>query len=171
MQKIKIAAIAALLVLSALSVVLLPVAVILLTPPAYSHTFVGALDEKVERLASIEGKKAVVIGGSSVAFGIDSALMEEHLGMPVVNFGLYAAIGTKAMLDLAWPHIGAGDTVISKVCVSRILCVPVTMGDITLLSVPNTNVGQNMIHSPRAKGRRSGKTSIGSALANDCHTR
>ena len=45
------------------------------------------------------------------------------------------------------------------------------MGDITLFSVPNTNVGKNMIHNPRAKGRRSGKTSIGSALANDCHTR
>ena len=40
-----------------------------------------------------------------------------------------------------------------------------------LLSVPNTNVGKNMMHSPRAKGRSSGKTSTGSARANDCHTR
>ena len=112
MKKTKLIFLALLLTLSVLSVVLLPVAVILFAPPAYSNTFVGALDEKVERLASAKGEKAVVIGGSSVAFGLDSALMEEHLGMPVVNFGLYAAIGTKAMLDLSRPHIGAGDIVI-----------------------------------------------------------
>ncbi len=112
MKKLKIALMASLLTLAILSVLFMPVAVAILTPSAYSNTFVGILDEKVERLASIEGKKAVVIGGSSVAFGLDSALMEEHLGMPVVNFGLYAAIGTKAMLDLSLPHIGEGDLVI-----------------------------------------------------------
>ncbi len=111
MKKIKTAALAVLLAFAILSVLLLPAAAVLL-PPAYSNTFVGALDEKVERLASVEGAKVVVIGGSSVAFGLDSALMEEHLGMPVVNFGLYAAVGTKAMLELALPYIGEGDIVV-----------------------------------------------------------
>ena len=112
MKKIKIIAFSLAFALAALSVVLVPVAAILITPPAYSNTFVGALDEKVERLASVERRKAVVIGGSSVAFGLDSALMEKHLGMPVVNFGLYAAVGTKAMIDLSWDHIGEGDIVV-----------------------------------------------------------
>ena len=112
MKKLKISLAIALSLLSILSVILFPFAVAVLAPPVYSNTFVGVLDEKVERLASIEEKKIVVIGGSSVAFGLDSALMEEHLGMPVVNFGLYAAIGTKAMLDLSLPHIGEGDIVV-----------------------------------------------------------
>ena len=112
MKKIKMAALAALLTLAILSVVILPAIVAIGLPPVYSNSFVGVLDEKVERLASIEGKKVVVVGGSSVAFGLDSALMEEYLGMPVVNFGLYAAIGTKAMLDLSLPHIGEGDIVV-----------------------------------------------------------
>ncbi len=112
MKKIKITVAAVLLTLSILSVFLLPAVCAVLLPPVYSNTFVGVLDEKVERLASIEEKKVVVIGGSSVAFGLDSALMEEYLGMPVVNFGLYAAIGTKAMLDLSLPHIGEGDIVV-----------------------------------------------------------
>ena len=112
MKKTKIILTSLLLTLSVLTVVLMPALVAILTPPVYESTFVGALDEKVERLASIEEDKVVVIGGSSVAFGLDSALMEEHLGMPVVNFGLYAAIGTKAMLDLALPHIKEGDIVI-----------------------------------------------------------
>lgn len=112
MKKTKTILVAVLLILAILSVLLLPALAAILTPPVYSSTFVGVLDEKVERLSSIEGKKVVVIGGSSVAFGLDSALMEEYLGMPVVNFGLYAAIGTKAMLDLSLPHIGEGDIVV-----------------------------------------------------------
>ena len=83
-----------------------------LLPPQYSETFVGALDEKYERLTSIDGEKIVVVGGSSVAFGVDSELLSRYTGMPVVNFGLYAALGTKLMLDLSLPHIGEGDVVI-----------------------------------------------------------
>ena len=99
-----------------ISVVLLPVVIpfvsVLLVPPQYDNTFVGALVDKVERLESVEGEKIVIVGGSSVAFGIDSELLEEKSGMPVCNFGLYAAIGTRAMLELSREHVGAGDIVI-----------------------------------------------------------
>ncbi len=88
------------------------IGIVLFTEPVYQNSFVGVLDEKFERLTSIEEDKVIVIGGSSVAFGLDSALMEEYVGMPVVNFGLYAAIGTKAMLDLSRPGINEGDVVI-----------------------------------------------------------
>lgn len=81
-------------------------------PPQYSNTFVGVLDEKLERLTSITEDKIVVVGGSSVAFGIDSEFMEQELGRPVVNFGLYAALGTKLMLDLSRAGINEGDIVI-----------------------------------------------------------
>ena len=54
---------------------------------------------------------------------------------------------------------------------SSIFDVPCTTGDRMLLMVPSTTVGKNMIHSPIAKGRSMGSTSIGSALASDCHTR
>ncbi len=79
---------------------------------AFSDTFYGALDEKYERLHSIQGEKIVVVGGSSVAFGLDSAALEAYTGMPVVNFGLYAALGTKLMLDLSDSAIGEGDIVV-----------------------------------------------------------
>lgn len=79
---------------------------------AYADTFFGELDEKYGRLHSIEGEKIVVVGGSSVAFGLDSHALELYTGMPVVNFGLYAALGTKLMLDLSEPAIGEGDVVI-----------------------------------------------------------
>ncbi len=84
----------------------------LYSPAQYDNSFVGALDEKVERLYSIEEEKIVIVGGSSVAFGVDSALIEKYTGMPVVNFGLYAALGTKLMLDLSVDAINEGDIVI-----------------------------------------------------------
>jgi len=102
--------------LLALFIVLLPFLAVLcfatLSPPQYSSTFVGALDEKYERLMEEEEPKIVIIGGSSAAFGIDSALIEKYTGMPVVNFGLYAALGTKLMLDLSRDGINENDVVI-----------------------------------------------------------
>ena len=82
------------------------------TPTVYHDSFVHSLNEKLERLESIKTDKIVVIGGSSVAFGLDSELLERNTGMPVVNFGLYAALGTKLMLDLSLPYINDGDIVI-----------------------------------------------------------
>lgn len=81
-------------------------------PSQHRQSYVGYLNNKVSRLYSIEEEKVVVIGGSSVAFALDSELMERELGMPVVNFGLYAALGTKLMLDLSRDAIGEGDVVI-----------------------------------------------------------
>ena len=75
--------------------------VVFALPPVYDNTFIGELGEKYDRLNSIDEPKIVIVGGSSVAFGIDSELMEEKLGMKVVNFGLYANLGTKLMLDLS----------------------------------------------------------------------
>ena len=81
-------------------------------PDMYSEAFVAELSNKFERLSSIDEPKVIVVGGSSVAFGLDSETMERELGMPVVNFGLYASLGTKLMMDLSRANIGDGDIVI-----------------------------------------------------------
>ncbi len=84
----------------------------LATPCQYDETFLAELKDKHERLKTIEDEKIVLIGGSNLAFGIDSARLEQYVGMPVVNYGLYATIGTKAMLDLSRSYIGKGDIVV-----------------------------------------------------------
>lgn len=91
---------------------LLIAAGIFLLPGVFGTTFLGELTDKYERLCSIPDAKIVVVGGSSVAFGLDSSLLEELCGMPVVNFGLYATLGSKIMLDLSLPEIGEGDIVV-----------------------------------------------------------
>ena len=99
-----------------LLVFLLPFATVLTVAlglsPVYEETFVGELGEKYDRLNSLDGEKIVVVGGSSVAFGLDSAALEREVGMPVVNFGLYANLGTKLMLDLSRSGVGEGDIIV-----------------------------------------------------------
>ncbi len=110
MKKIIISAILAVIILIA---PLVTIAALTLTAPMqYDETFLGELTDKHARLKSIDGPKIVLIGGSSLAFGLDSALLEEYTGMPVVNYGLYATIGTKAMVDMSRPYIGKGDIVV-----------------------------------------------------------
>ena len=82
-------------------------------PAQYGDTFPAALADKCRRLEEAPGQRLVVVGGSAVAFGVDSALLEEQLPTYTpVNFGLYAALGTPVMLELSQPRLGEGDVVI-----------------------------------------------------------
>ena len=103
-------------IIAAILVLILPFAAVpalaLCLPAQYGESFTAALCQKVDRLAEIDEPKIVVVGGSSVAFGLDSELLERYTGMPVVNFGVYAALGTKLMLDLSLDHINDGDVII-----------------------------------------------------------
>lgn len=105
-----------LIIILSLAVISAPFVAVITTamamPEQYGDLYHGILDEKVELLRSTEGEKIVVIGGSSVAFGVDADLLGRYTGMPVVNFGVYAALGTKMMLDLSRNHIGKGDIVV-----------------------------------------------------------
>lgn len=98
------------LALASVPVVLFSLAFAL--PVQYDRSFYGGMKIKYDRLYGIEEDKVVVIGGSAMAFGIRSDLMEEDLGRPVVNYGLYANLGTKYMLDTARDAIQEGDIVI-----------------------------------------------------------
>ena len=100
------------LLLAVLMIVPLTASAVVLTPDIYGDTFLGALAPKFERLRNTEGNRIIVIGGSSVAFGLDSAMIKEYTGYEVVNFGLYATLGTRVMLDLSRNYIREGDIVI-----------------------------------------------------------
>lgn len=112
MKKVKTVA-AVLLALAVIASPFVTVAGFLVfSEPQYEKTFLGELDDKLERLTSATGEKLVVVGGSSVAFGLKSEILEKYTGRTVVNFGLYAALGTKLMLDLSRAGISEGDVVV-----------------------------------------------------------
>ncbi len=89
-------------------------------PEYYGESYYAQLPELYRRLKTAEGKKLVLVGGSNIAFGVDTAQLEESLrgfgwGCTVCPFGLYAAVGTSAMLDLAQNCLGEGDVVVLAV--------------------------------------------------------
>ena len=90
--------------------------VLLSNSNVYEDTYLGGMKLKRDRLKSLEGKRIVFIGGSSLCFGLRSRLIAKELkDYEVVNFGLYGGLGSEAMLDLALPHLHEGDIAIISV--------------------------------------------------------
>ena len=82
-------------------------------PAKYDDTYMGELKYKYARLSSTESPRIILVGGSAAAFGADSALLAEQFpDYEVINFGMYAALGSRMMLDLAQNGIREGDIVI-----------------------------------------------------------
>ena len=82
-------------------------------PAQFGDTFMGELKSKYKRLKETPGKRIVLVGGSGVAFDCDSNLLDDFFpSYEIVNFGMYAGLGTKADMDLAETYIHDGDIVI-----------------------------------------------------------
>lgn len=97
----------ALLLLSALLTV---AAVAWFVPEA--NDYASASAKKHERLASLQAPKIVVIGGSNLAFGLDSEMIEQATGRKVVNMGMDAFLGLDFMMAEVEPFIEASDLVV-----------------------------------------------------------
>lgn len=86
-------------------------------PTCYGETYYAQLAPMYQRLQNTDGKKLIVLGGSNVAFGLDGTYLQQLLSQQgyqytVCPFGLYAAVGTSAMLDLSLNTLSAGDVVV-----------------------------------------------------------
>lgn len=83
-------------------------------PAQFRETFLGELSAKRALLKADSGRpRIILVGGSAAAFGVDCALLAQELpDYQPVNFGLYAALGTRVMLDLSQDDVRAGDIVI-----------------------------------------------------------
>ncbi|MEO0790863.1 MAG: hypothetical protein AAFY36_19515, partial [Bacteroidota bacterium] len=66
---------------------------------------------KQARLQQIPGQKLILIGGSNLQYGINSAYLSEQLGIPVVNMGLQGSIGLAYYFQEIMPSINEGDLV------------------------------------------------------------
>lgn len=101
-------------------VAILPVSLLitgLSLPTCYADTYYAELAPMYRRLKETSGPKLVILGGSNVAFGLDGAYLEQLLrqqgySYTVCPFGLYAAVGTCAMLDLSLDTLSEGDVVV-----------------------------------------------------------
>ena len=80
--------------------------------PGNSKHYLGAIQDKIERLEACQGPRIVVVGGSNVAFGIHSPVMQRSFQMETVNLGLQASLGLSFQLECYLQHARSGDIVI-----------------------------------------------------------
>ena len=79
---------------------------------ASDNNYLAAVLEKDRLIRTTPSPKIILVGGSNLAFGIDSRMMEDSLHVNVVNMGLYAKLGLRYMLAQVKPYIRRGDIVL-----------------------------------------------------------
>jgi hypothetical protein len=76
------------------------------------NNYLAATIDKHERLRTTHSPRIILIGGSNLAFGIKSEILERELGLPLVNMGLVGPLGIPFMLEEVEGEIGPGDVVV-----------------------------------------------------------
>lgn len=77
-----------------------------------SDSYLAAYLDKKKLVIETQSPKMVFIGGSNLAFGLDSARISQAFGLPVVNMGLHGGLGLKFMLDQVKPYLKKNDVVV-----------------------------------------------------------
>jgi len=85
--------------------------IILATTYDTNH-YLAAASDKHHRLYASKPPRIILVGGSNLAFSVDSEKIERRFGMPVINMGLHAGVELRFMLSEIQPVLSKGDVVI-----------------------------------------------------------
>ena len=111
MKKSQVASI----IISSLCLLAIPLTVVSVgfaLTPQFDETYYGELPHMFKRLKDAKEGKIILVGNSAIAFASNNDLIKQEIDKEVITFGLYGAIGTKAMMDLSKAGIKKGDIVI-----------------------------------------------------------
>ncbi|MCR5210210.1 MAG: leucine-rich repeat domain-containing protein [Lachnospiraceae bacterium] len=82
-------------------------------PRVYDYDYDSALADKFMRLKNTEGRRIILVGGSSLTFGINSPMIQTSFpDYQVVNFSCSYRYGIIPLLDLLENNVREGDIVI-----------------------------------------------------------
>jgi len=90
--------------------------IVVCVPDEFQNSYQRALVRQYDYFKSIEGKKIVFIGGSSLSFGFDMNRMEELTGMPCPILGNHAGYGMVYLLEMSKENLNHGDIVVIEYC-------------------------------------------------------
>lgn len=80
--------------------------------PVKSQVVYATVLDKHQRLHTTKAPRMIFAGGSGVALGLDSELIEQSLHVPVINMGVNAGFGLRYMLAEIEPELQAHDVVV-----------------------------------------------------------
>jgi hypothetical protein len=92
-------------------IVLLPLVPGIKTDPS-APWIDGLYKEKVAALNRLHGNRIYVVSGSSSLFSLDTKVLSQAVGKPVVNLATHAGLGLPYILDRAERQMQPGDTII-----------------------------------------------------------
>ena len=78
----------------------------------FTSSYQNIIVDKYRILQNTNGKKIVLISGSSSSFGLDQKMLENKTGYKVCNLGLHAGFGNLFYTELAKENINKGDIVL-----------------------------------------------------------
>ncbi|WNZ43980.1 hypothetical protein Q2T42_19290 [Leptolyngbya boryana CZ1] len=79
---------------------------------AVSQGFMASSIEKHHRLETVSSPRLILVGGSSVAFGINSPDLQARLPYQVINMGIHAGLGAEFMLNEVKSSVKSGDVIV-----------------------------------------------------------
>ena len=88
------------------------VGVFIISIPKNPDGYLLEYKEKCKLLRSVPSPRIILVGGSNLAFGINSKRMADSLGITVINNGLHAGLGLKFILDDVVKYVRKGDIVV-----------------------------------------------------------
>lgn len=80
--------------------------------PENKANYLYEYHNKLERLDTLSEPRLILVGGSNLAFSLNSKMVSDSLNINVVNMGLHAGIGLRYMLDSIYKYIRKGDILI-----------------------------------------------------------
>lgn len=86
--------------------------ILLIDGDAFNSSYQSLVVDKYRLLQKTPSPKIILIGGSSLAFGLNQERLSEATGYEVVNLGLHAGFGYLFCTELAKENINPGDIVL-----------------------------------------------------------
>ena len=77
-----------------------------------AQNYLAATLEKHARLENASSPRLILVGGSNLAFGVNSEALGKAIGREVVNMGLIGGLGLDFMLNEVAPAVRPGDLVL-----------------------------------------------------------
>ena len=76
--------------------------------------YLFAYNKKIQILENTPQPRIIFVGGSNIAFGIDSKTISDSLHINIVNFGLHAGLGIRIPLEDCLLYAKQGDMVVMQ---------------------------------------------------------
>lgn len=98
------------LIILATAVLATAAAIVFLVPEKNDYSL--GIGLKHERLEQLDTRKIVLVGGSNLSYGVDSRMIQQATGCPVVNMGMNGYFGVRYLLEEVKAHINPSDIIV-----------------------------------------------------------